>query len=415
MNQTSQELFDEREKRVNDAIELKTPDRIPVVIMFGFVPATYGGITARQAMYDADKCGEAWTKAMLYFEPDMADNPFTARFLGAALEHLDFKQLKWAGHGVDEDQPYQFIEGEYMKGDEYDHFLFDPSDYMVRRYWPRVFGALRPFESLPPLNQFISYYMGLTNLAFLDSPEMEQALEAMLAAARALKQTISGSMAFGQRMKELGFPMQFGGITQAPFDTVSDFFRGTRGGMIDMFRQPDKLLEATEKMLPIMLDMGLATKRRGGKRVFIPLHKGLDGFMSADQFKTFFWPTLKRLIEGLIAEDLNPIVLWEGDCTSRLEVIGDIPAGKAVYYLERTDIFRAKEVLGDRVCLRGNVPLSILCTGTTDDVKAYCRKLIDVVGKDGGYIMDAGAIVDGAKIENLKVMIDFTREHGRYD
>jgi uroporphyrinogen-III decarboxylase len=137
--------------------------------------------------------------------------------------------------------------------------------------------------------------------------------------------------------------------------------------------------------------------------------------MSPEHFQVFYWPALRRLIERLIEEGLNPVVLWEGDCTSRLEIIGDIPAGKAVYHFERTDVFKAREVLGNRVCIRGNVPLSILCTGTPDDVTAYCKKLIDVVGKDGGFIVDAAAVVDGAKIENLKTMIDFTKEYGRYE
>jgi uroporphyrinogen-III decarboxylase len=163
-----------------------------------------------------------------------------------------------------------------------------------------------------------------------------------------------------------------------------------------------------------MLQTGLAAKSRGHKRVFIPLHKGLDGFMSPEQFNTFYWPTLKKLIVNLIDEGLNPFVLWEGDCTSRLETIGDIPKGKAVYWFERTDIFKAKEILGDRVCIRGNVPLSVMCTGTPDDVTAYCRKLIDVVGKDGGFIMDASTVLDDAKPENIRAMIDFTKEYGVY-
>jgi len=107
-------------------------------------------------------------------------------------------------------------------------------------------------------------------------------------------------------------------------------------------------------------------------------------------------------------------VLWEGDCTSRLEIIGDIPKGKAIYWFERTDIFRAKEVLGDTVCIRGNVPLSTLCTGTPDDVKQYCKKLIDIVGKNGGFIMDASTVLDDAKPENVKAMTDFTKDYGRY-
>jgi uroporphyrinogen-III decarboxylase len=177
---------------------------------------------------------------------------------------------------------------------------------------------------------------------------------------------------------------------------------------------PEKLIEVTEKLLPIMLQIGLGAKSRGHTRVFIPLHKGLDGFMSPDQFNTFYWPTLRRLIIDFIEEGLNPFVLWEGDCTSRLETIGDIPAGKAVYWFERTDIFKAKEILGNTVCIRGNVPLSIMCTGTPEDVKAYCKKLIDIVGGGGGFIMDCSTVLDDAKPENVKAMIDFTKEYGVY-
>lgn len=415
MNTSPEELFQEREKRVCDAIALKTPDRVPVLGLLGYIPALWAGISVKEAMYDLDKCMDAWTRAMEYFAQDMVENPFTIRFLGRTLDALDFQQLKWAGRGVDDYTPYQFIEGEYMKEDEYDHFLFDPTDFIIRRYWPRVFKAFEPFAALPPLREIMSYYMGLTNFFFFSTPEMTEALGALAKAAQGAKEMVTNAIAFVERMKSLGFPMQAAGITQAPFDTISDFMRGTRGGMIDMFRHKDKLLEATEKMLPIMFELGMGTKRRGGKRVFIPLHKGLDGFMSTEQFKTFYWPTLKRLLEMLIAEDLNPVVLWEGDCTSRLEIIGDIPARKAVYHFERTDIFKAKEIIGDTVCLRGNVPLSLLCTGTPDDVKAYCRKLIDEVGKGGGFIMDAAAVVDNAKYENLKAMIDFTKEYGRYD
>jgi uroporphyrinogen-III decarboxylase len=415
VSKTPDELFQEREQRLNDVIELKTPDRVPIMSLLGYLPALWAGISVREAMYDADKCMDAWTKTMQDFEPDMADNPFTIRFLGPTLESLDFKQLNWAGHGVDDHTPYQFVEGEYMKEDEYDQFLFDPTDFIIRRYWPRVFNAFKPFETLPPIREIMSYYMGLTNFFFFSTPEMTEALDALSKAAQGAKEMVTNAVAFVERMKSLGFPMQFGGTSQAPFDTISDFMRGTKGGMIDMFRNKDKLLEATDKMLPIMLELGLGTKRRGAKRCFIPLHKGLDGFMSLVQFKEFYWPTLKSLLEKLIEEGINPVVLWEGDCVSRLETIADIPPGKAVYHFERTDMFKAKDVLGDTVCLRGNVPLSILCTGTTDDVKAYCRKLIDHVGKGGGFVMDAAAVVDGAKPENLKAMIDFTKEYGRYD
>jgi uroporphyrinogen-III decarboxylase len=219
---------------------------------------------------------------------------------------------------------------------------------------------------------------------------------------------------FEEKLTELGFPTISGSSAEAPFDYISDFFRGTKGTMLDMFRVPDKLMAMMEKIFTIMLRKGKKAKQVGRPGVFIPLHKGLDGFMSLDQFKTFYWPTLKRLMEGLIEVDLIPMVFWEGDCESRLEIIGDIPPGKAVYRFEKTDLFKAKEIIGDVVCLQGNVPLSMLVAGTPDDVGAYCKKLIDVVGKGGGFIMSPSTGLEDARPENVKAMFDVTKAYGVY-
>jgi uroporphyrinogen-III decarboxylase len=217
-------------------------------------------------------------------------------------------------------------------------------------------------------------------------------------------------------MKALGFPSQIGGVAYAPYDYIGDFLRGTRGIMLDMYRVPDKLLEAMEKLIPFILHGAIAPARKTGiPFIFMPLHKGLDGFMSLDQFKTFFWPSLKRVILNLIEEGFIPVVLWEGDCTSRLETIKDIPKGKAVYWFERTDIFKAKKILGDTVCIRGNVPATLLCVGRPEEVETYCKKLIDEVGKGGGFILDGAiGVPDEAKPENVRAMANTTKEYGVY-
>ena len=98
-----------------------------------------------------------------------------------------------------------------------------------------------------------------------------------------------------------------------------------------------------------------------------------------------------------------------------MEIIKDIPKGKAIYWLEQSDIFKAKEILGDRVCIRGNVPPSLLIAGSTQQVEDYCKKLIDIVGRDGGFIMDGAiGIPDEARPDNVKVMEETTKEYGIY-
>ena len=78
------------------------------------------------------------------------------------LESLDFKQLRWAGHGLGPNSAYQFVEGEYMKADEYEWFFDDPSDFMIRRYLPRICGKLKGLETLQPFRNFITYSMGIS-------------------------------------------------------------------------------------------------------------------------------------------------------------------------------------------------------------------------------------------------------------
>lgn len=416
MKGDTQDLYRQREKRVNDAISLRTPDRVPIMALFSFFPTKYAGFTVQEVMYDPEKLLEAQIKTVLEFQPDMDQNPFGIRFLGPLLESLDFKQLKWPGHGMTGNNTYQYIEGEYMTADEYDHFLLDPTDFMMRRYWPRICGALKGFEKLPPLHGIITYYMGIPfGLASFTIPEVAQALDALQKAGRESTRIASYSRRYTEIAREAGFPIQTGAFTQAPFDTLGDFFRGTQGLMLDMYRRPDKVIKACEKLLPIMFETAInASRASGNPRVFIPIHKGLDGFMSEEQFKRFFWPTLRDLMVALINEGCNPCPLWEGVCTSRLPIIRDIPAGKACYAFEATDMIKAKEILGDTVCIRGNLPLSILIAGTPEDVRAYCKKLIDVCGKGGGFIMDSATSLDDARPENVRAMFDFTKEYGVY-
>ena len=416
MTETAENLYRERQNRFDDIVALRVPDRVPIMVSWGFLPALLAGMTIQEVMYDPEKLWSSQWELTRRFQPDMEQNPYGLRFIGPVLEALDFKQLRWAGHGLGPNTTYQFVEEEYMKAEEYGWFLDDPSDFIIRRHLPRICGGLKGLETLPTLHTFITYYMGIPfGLIPFTSPEVAEAFTTLREAGNEAIRLASYSRRFAEKAREEGFPLQFGSMTQAPFDTLGDFLRGTKGLMLDMYRRPDTVVKACEKLLPYMFDLAVGpAKASGNPRVFIPLHKGLDGFMSLDQFKKFFWPTLRELMVALINEGLVPVPFWEGNCESRLETIKDIPPGKACYKFEATDMIKAKEVLREKVCIRGNVPLSILVAGTADDVRLYCKKLIDTAGRGGGFIMDAATGLDDAKIENVRALFEFTREYGVY-
>ncbi len=414
-NPSTEKAYKERVIRIKDVIQLKKkPDRIPVVLMVGFFPAFYSGITPQESMYDYDKLFSAWKKSVLDFEPDAHIGCFVPG-PGKLFDILDYKLYAWPGHGVSPNLSYQCLEGEYMKADEYDAFIQDPSGFFRSVYLPRIFGTLDPLKQLAPLTNIIELPFTGGNILPYGLPDVQEALKALMdAGSDALKW--AGTLgAFDKEMAEKGFPNFFGGATKAPYDTLGDTLRGTTGIMLDLYRQPNKLLKALEVITPLMVNMGVSmAKMNGNPIVFIPLHKGADGFLSDEQFKTFYWPSFRKLLMGLIEEGCIPFSYVEGGFNSRLEVIKDLPKGKAIWAFDLTDMEKAKEILGDSACVGGNMPITLLNLGTPQEVKEYAKKLIDSVGKDGGYLMMNGAVIDDAKPENIKAMIEFTKEYGVY-
>jgi uroporphyrinogen-III decarboxylase len=182
-----------------------------------------------------------------------------------------------------------------------------------------------------------------------------------------------------------------------------------------MYRRPDKLIEAMEKITPLAIKTAVASVNSGGGMVItIPLHKGADGFMSGKQFEKFYWPTLKKVILGIIDEGILPILFAEGSYDTRLEIVSELPRASVIWWFDKTDMARAKNILGSTACIAGNVPSSLLCTGSPREIKEYCRKIIEVCGKGGGYILTGGAIIDEANPDNLRALLEAAKEYGIY-
>ena len=410
------EAYRARARRIADAIQLNIPDRVPIVPSFGMFPAIDNGFTCEEVMFDYDKAHRAWMKTLADFQPDHFGGSGYA-FSGPTLEALDYKLLKLPGRGLPAEKVYQFAEWEYVSAEQfYDPFLDDPTDFMLRTYLPLACGALAPLKNIRPIREMFGYYLGvLTGAVPFGTPEFVEMLETLQQAGAEALKWVQHLAEEGQEIAALGYPNMNGGGAAAPFDLVGNWFRGTRGVMLDMYRHPEKLTAAMERLVPISIKMGVDAARLSGRPVVeLMLHKGAEGFMSNEQFKTFYWPTLRQVMLGIIDAGFVPMPLFEGRYTERLEIIQDIPRGQAIYWFETVDIHRAKEVLGDTVCFRGNVPASLLYTGTVEQVEDYVKQLIDVVGAGGGLMVDCGIWFDEAKHENVQAMVDVTRHYGMY-
>jgi uroporphyrinogen-III decarboxylase len=412
---TAEQTFSERSQRLQDAMQLKQPDRIPIQLVMSYMLAEMYGVTRQEQHENAERELEMLEKAGLHFQPDciagVYNNPGPSKAVGDRM-------TKFPGYGLGPNGSFQFVEGEYMKGEDYDAFIDDPADWSIRKYWPRVFSELEGLALLPPLGTAAFGTYSLTNLAGFKAPPVAKALQALAQAIEAQAEAQERIVRTAQRLKDLGFaPVPFGGVAlEAPFDLISDTLRGMKGSMMDMYRRPRKLLAAQEKVLRFQLEYAVGWSRATGINIaFIPLHRGSDGFMSLPQFEEFYWPLYKALIEGLVEADIMPFVFYEGIWDQRLEHLAQLPKGKTVGWFQASDIFKTKEIVGDTMCIVGGMRNSLLKAGTPEEVREWTIQLCKEVGKGGGFIMSTGVgEMEGSKPELVRVWVDTTREFGVY-
>jgi hypothetical protein len=414
-NPEAKARYQRRATRIKDATQLKkTPDRVPVVPFATFMESVMTGANPAESMYDVDKLTAAVKKYVIDFDPDAYGSPIIIA-PGKPLELLDFVLYKWPGFNLPDKYVYQCVETDYMKDSEYKDLINDPSDFYLRKYFPRIFKKMEPLSQMPSVIGMMELPCAPPYMLALGSPPGQEMLKALMEATKYGFDWAMKVFAMDGQLASMGKVTFGGSMTKAPFDYLGDTLRGTHGMMMDMYRRPDLVVEAVNRMTPIALQFALdGAAASGHPIVFIPLHKGADGFMSDEQFQKFYWPSLKAVIEGLVDEGLVPFLFAEGGYNSRLEYLNDVPKGSTIWLFDRTDMAKAKEVVGKNICIMGNIPISKIMTGTPADIEANCKTLIDTCAPGGGYIMSMGCAADEGKPDTVKAMIDCTKSYGVY-
>jgi uroporphyrinogen-III decarboxylase len=276
-----------------------------------------------------------------------------------------------------------------------------------------VASAFEGFEQLP-MFPGLHYFRLVAGMRAFGKPEVQASLQKLMAAGEEIERFVQRHLSYVQRMAAHGYPMINGSTSAAPYDLIADYFRGATGMMTDLYRRKDKVHALLDKAATFLLKQTIVTARATGNPVvFIPIHWAPDAFMSEKQFREFWWPSFRQMMIGMIDAGLIPMPLWESDCTKRLEIIKDIPAGKCIYWFERNDMVKAFEVLGDVVALRGNLSPSLMTTGQPHDVDAAVKHLVDNVwNKGGNLILDtAFGIPDETPVENVRAMFTAARKY----
>jgi hypothetical protein len=251
----------------------------------GNFPIQYSGFNLKQVMYDPTLTLPTWAKFMNDFYDDMDDflGPAGISF-GRTLDILDYKSFKWQEHGLPEDPQYQqYVETILMNEDEYDALLKAPSDFSFRVLTPRVVGSLAALKNFPPFTSLMA--MPVMLAYSFARPEVRTAFQKLIETGVEMEKFQENIMTVNRDTVAAGFPMSIGGIALAPFDMIADHLRGTQGSAIDMYRHSEKILEAIDMILELMIERPISSvDAMGFFTVNFPLHKGDDTFMSRNQF-----------------------------------------------------------------------------------------------------------------------------------
>lgn len=410
---TIEEQIAQRDQRIDTAVALREADRVPFVPkMSGFYLYGYG-ISMYDAMKDARNMESGFRSFMREYQPDAVN--IGGMYSLDALELLGTNYLRWPGpaHSLPLTSSFQHLDAEYMSGEEYGEFIADPTHFILTKILPRRHQNLRGLGKLYLREVYdAGFYADLG--AFAD-PEVREALDTLVEAGKACKRRAEQMAQVRGWIREEGFPTYCQGTFFIPFDAFADSFRGILRTTMDLYEYPDELEQAVRKITEMNVERLVRLyKSRGAKRVFIPLHCGVDEFMSPANYEKFYWPNLKACILTVIENGMTPVCFCEGNYNTRLETISDVPKGKVIYQFEKVDLRRAKETVGKVACICGSVPNALLAYGSREQVEAETKRQLDLLAPGGGFIMDCSCMLDNAKHENMHVWLDTTLKYGQY-
>jgi uroporphyrinogen-III decarboxylase len=361
----SQRLYEQRMNLIEKAIALEPVERVPALYM-GIAPAAKQmGLSMAQYCADPD--------AALSVTLDYVDrlgtldgiNLHPPTHMTWLLTALWFSRILTPGKELSEDELWQVQEAEVMKPDEYAVLIDQGYEAFQQLIFPRVID-----------------------------------LDFLAAGQQYLVEKGNGVY---RAIESRGYVPLSCGITTIPFEMLCGA-RSMQEFYLDLYRRPDVVQAAMDVMVPALIGLGVGTAQLlGVPRVWLGGWRAASAMLAPKLWDRFVWPYYETIANALIDAGVTPIFHWDQDWTRDLARLRDLPAKKCILNPDgMTDVRKAKEVLGDRMALCGDVPSSIFAAGTPQDVREYVRALVRDIGPTGLILCPGCDAPINTKAENMQ-------------
>lgn len=366
-------------ERIEAAIALKKPDRVPTAPLILQFAGKYAGITGEEYLFDGEKAAAAVEKTFNDFGGWDAW-PLFVPIQGTSLTMRPIK-YRFPGRDLALDSSYQVVEEPYMQIEDYDTIDKEGFGAFFKSLHKKVYPDYTP-EQLSALRPKLREFQ-LRNM---------------------------------KKWEDRGIPTIAGAMIQTPLDDLIQY-RSMKELATDLFRRPDKVLRAIEVMTPTLAETGKrGAQGSGAMGVWLGGLRSNSSFLSIKQFEKFVLSSLVTIVNTIVESGQVVYLHFDQDWTPNLPYLKELPRGRCILATDgATDLVKAKEVLGDHMCLMGDVPATLLTLGSPQEVDEYCRQRIEIVGAGGGYILSSGCELPiDSKPENVRAMMESVEKYGRY-
>lgn len=357
--------YDEKLNRIKAAIALEPVDRIPWLSSGPAAHAAFANVPLADYLADMELNCSVNLKMCTELDVDGSQAPI---FTPEVFPMMWFSEPKVPGVDLSPNELWQIHEKEVMTQKDYDLIIEHgygewQADFLMKHFD-------NPMKKAAP---YFSYY-----------PE-------------ALR-----------RYKEAGIPSLVDAIFESPFEALC----GARSLSVFLMDDIMEIPEKVEEVFKIIQEYNMADYRARLENpetrplgVWVGGWRGTPSMLSKSMFERYSWKYMKELAELCITYGVIPIFHLDSDWTLGLEFFREVEEKKAILALDgKTDIFKAKAILGDRMCIMGDVPAEMLAFGTEQEVYDYSMKLIKEIGPTG-YILCSGCDIPfNAKYENVLMM-----------
>ncbi len=399
MSQEIEALYQARLRRFVTALNNKKPDRVPVRPFAAEFTVRHAGFTCQQLTQHYPDAFEAMVRCCKAYDWDAVPASMVYVWTGIT-DAAEVSYYGVPGVTVPPQCGFQYREppeeASFMREDEYDRLIEDPTAFLYEVWLPRA----------------------SRRIAGAGEPVTFRHNVALVNAAMAMSQYFSAFGPHCARLRsEAGMPGAIAGIFKAPLDIIGDKLRGYIGLTMDMYSQPEKVMKACEALMPHLYWVAAATADPASQLpIGYWMHRGCVPFVKPDQFASHYWPTVKPLIEELWRNGHQTMFYAEGNWDAHLDAFRELPERSIVYHIDRGNPLLTHRKLHDKFALSGGVNNVTLAIGTPEQVRQEVRTLIETVGKEGGYILDASAIMQNDTTpENMRALTDAAHEFGGYE